>query len=267
MNYLHVKGIFLRRFFMLMRSWPRLVDIFFWSAVSITIWGFVTLWLRGEITEPEPKVNFVILLLGALIFWEIFTRVQQSIAVGFLEDVWTRNVINVFVAPVSAKEFIAGLAVVALFNTALASLFMVVFAWLLYALEIWTFGFYLIPFLVNLILFGFSLGLISLSLIMRFGPSVEVIAWALPFLFQPISAVFYPVSVLPVFLQKVALFLPTTHLFEGMREVLLQNVLPLDHIVWASALNVLYVWLALIFFAWILGVVRRRGALGRFVTD
>lgn len=266
-NYLHIKGVFLRDSVILWRSWHRMLDLFFFITMQILLWGFITLWIREDVVSPSGGINFVVLLVGALIFWEIFWRSQQSIGIAFLEDVWTRNVLNIFVAPLRVIEFVAGLVSIAVFKVFIGLLFMIVVAWIFYSFNIWDLGFYMVPFVLNLLIFGFSIGIIGVGMIMRFGPSVEVVNWALPFLFQPFSAVFYPVSILPEILQKVAFALPTSHAFEGMRAVLLRGVFPIESVIWSFTLNVLYFVASLAFFYWMLSLSRKRGALGRLVVN
>lgn len=140
-------------------------------------------------------------------------------------------------------------------------------SWMLYAFSITQLGLYMVPFLINIFIFGWALGLFTIGLIIRFGPSLDILAWSIPMLFYPLSAVFYPLSVLPVFLQKIAIFIPTLHLFEGMRFVLLQGKLPFSNIVWATALNFAYFILGVLFFYWMIKVARKRGLIGRLVTD
>ncbi|MEM7387221.1 MAG: ABC transporter permease, partial [Verrucomicrobiota bacterium] len=118
----------------------------------------------------------------------------------------------------------------------------------------------------NLMVFGWSLGMISISLILRWGQAAESLAWAVPFMIQPLSAVFYPVSVLPAWVQPIAYALPPTHIFEGMREVLIDGNMPVDHLIWASLLNLVYLAIAGGFFGWILSYVRRRGLLTKVTT-
>lgn len=265
-NFSHIMGIFLRDAYIIRRSWHRLAELFFWGAVTLFLWGFITLWIRDDLLGTDSNINFVLLLIGGMIFWEMFYRAQQGISVTFLEEVWTRNIVNIFVAPIRASELLLGLMAVTLFKIFISFVFIVLMAWALYAFHVWDLGFYIAPFVINLFVFGFSIGIITTALILRFGPSIEIIAWALPFTFQPFSAVFYPVSVLPEFLQKLAFFIPIMHLFEGMRSVLVDGNFPLERVLFASVFNVIYFVLSLMFFYWILRVVRKRG-MGRFVVD
>ena len=95
---------------------------------------------------------------------------------------------------------------------------------------------------MNLMIMGWAVALGVVSLILRHGAGAEALAWSVLFGLTPFSAVFYPVAVLPRVLQPIALALPSAHVFEGMRGVLLDGVVRWDHLIAAFALNA--VWLA-----------------------
>ena len=155
-----------------------------------------------------------------MILWDVMFRSQQGVAISFLEDVWTRNLLNVFVAPVRPAEYLSAAFCVGFVRIGVTVIILGVLSWALFAFNILGFGWGLILFFANLLLFGWSLGVFSTALIMRYGQAAESFAWAVPFMVQPITAVYYPVSVMPGWLQWVALGLPSTHVFEGMRAVM-----------------------------------------------
>lgn len=266
MNYLHIYGIFLRNMMLLRRSFPRLFGLFYWVTVELFFWGFITVWVK-DIAGDNTKVDFVLILLTALIFWDLFHRIQQSVSIGFLEDIWARNVMNIFASPIKPWEFVAGLISLSIVQGIIAFVYVTVLAFILYALQIWTLGFYIIPLFLNMFIFGWALGLIAVALILRFGPSVEILVWSIPFLFLPFSAVYYSVDVFPQYLQTIAFFIPTSHLFEGMRSVFNQETFQIQSIIWATILNIFYFAAALGFFYWMLRVARKRGLIARLLTD
>lgn len=266
MNSLHIIGIFLRHFYLLRHSFSRVLGVFYWITLELFLWGFITVWLQG-IAKPDLQVKLVMGLMGGLIFWHIFYKAQQAVAVSFLEELWSRNVLNIFAAPIKPKEFIAGLMLVSILDAAFSFLLMAVLAGLLYAFHIFAFGFYILPFFVNALVFGWVLGFITIGFLIRFGQGIEMLAWSLPVLFQPFSAVFYPITVLPVIFQKIALFVPTSHLFEGMRLILQKHVFPTEDVIWASALNIVYIVGGMALFYWMLHSARKKGTLSRMVSE
>jgi ABC-2 type transport system permease protein len=143
----------------------------------------------------------------------------------------------------------------------LASSVMVLLAWLMYSFNVFTLGFALIPLAANLIIMGWSIGIITTAIILRYGQEAEVLAWGIAFLFQPISAVFYPVSVLPAGLRAVAWCTPSSHVFEGMRTVIAGGPFPTEQLLYAMALNVIYIAVSFLFFSWNFRAIKKKGLL------
>ena len=262
MNFRIVHALLLRYVFLYTRSPVRLVEMVFWPIVDMLVWGFLTVYLRQNTTGDFP--HFITFLLGAMILWDILFRAQQGVAISFLEDVWTRNLLNIFVAPVRTAEYLTATFAVGVLRICVTAVALVLIGWLAYSFNVFVMRWWLIPFFLNLMLFGWSLGMISTALILRWGQAAESLAWAVPFFIQPVVAVFYPVSVLPAWLQPVALALPATHIFEGMRSVMQTGTMCWAPLCWALALNIVYLALAGGFFVWILNYTRKRGLLTKF---
>jgi ABC-2 type transport system permease protein len=265
MNLRIVHALLLRYVFLYTRSPIRMVEMVFWPIVDLLVWGFLTMFLQQSTSGAFP--HFITFLLGAMILWDILFRAQQGVAISFLEDVWTRNLLNIFVAPVRTLEYLCATFAVGVLRICVTAVALVVIGWLAYSFNVFVMRWWLIPFFLNLMLFGWSLGMISTALILRWGQAAESLAWAVPFFIQPVVAVFYPVSVLPGWLQPIALALPATHIFEGMREVMQSGTMSWVPLAWALVLNLVYLALAGGFFVWILNYTRRRGLLTKFSTQ
>jgi len=253
-------ALFTRHLYLYRRSLPRLMEIFYWPLLDLLVWGFITVYL-SRFRQNLP--GFVTFFIGALILWDILFRSHQGISVSFLEDLWSRNLLNLFASPLAPAEYMFSLMLVGIFKLVMTATVMALLAWVFYSFNIFQLGFTLIPFVLNLVLMGWSIGIITTAIILRFGQEAEVLAWALGFLFMPISAVFYPVSVLPPFLQILARGIPAAYVFEGMREVLNAGVFSWGRLGTAFGLNVLYICLAFVFFQWNFRVVKRKGLLAR----
>ncbi|MDR1145990.1 MAG: ABC transporter permease [Verrucomicrobiales bacterium] len=264
MNGSVILGLVLRYTYIIRRSVPRIIEMLFWPMLDLLVWAFLTLYLKSISDGPPSAVTF---LLGAMIFWDVLFRSQQGMTVSFLEDVWARNIINVFVAPVRVREFLAATALVGLLKVLIIIVVLTVSARLLCDFDFLALGWALGPLFVNLIIMGWGIGLVTTALIMRFGQAVEMLAWAIPFLFQPLSAVFYPVSVLPAWAQPLALALPSTQVFEGMRSVLAGGPFPTAHLLWALTLNALWLAVECVFFAWMYQSTREKGYLAKLGTQ
>ncbi|MDP2688882.1 MAG: ABC transporter permease [Deltaproteobacteria bacterium] len=251
----------IRHVYLYKRSLPRLMEVFYWPVLDLVVWGFVSIYLSSQ--EGAAMPDFVTFFIGALILWDMLFRSQQGISVSFLEDVWSRNLLNIFVSPLSPAEYITSLLLLSVIKLVFTSTVMIALAWIFYSFNIFLLGFSLIPLIVNLIIMGWSIGIITTALILRFGQEAEVLAWGIALLFQPFSAVFYPVSVLPGGLQTVALCIPAAHVFEGMRQVVSGGGFPLDHMLRAAGLNVIYITVSLLFFRWNFKAVKRKGLLAK----
>ncbi|MCB1133784.1 MAG: ABC transporter permease, partial [Verrucomicrobiae bacterium] len=182
---LHTIGaLVLRYVFLYTRNPVRFVELIFWPLVDLLVWGFLTVYLKGE--SGHGAGSAVMFLIGAMILWDVMFRSQQGVAISFLEDVWTRNLLNVFVAPVRSVEYVGATCVVGTLRICVTLLILSIVAALAYQFHITDLGFALLPFLGNLMLFGWFLGMVSTALIMRWGQAAESLAWAVPFFIQPL---------------------------------------------------------------------------------
>jgi len=252
----------LRYVFIYRRSPIRLIEVLFWPTMSLLLWGFITIFIQraaeGDLTR------FITFLIGAMICWDILFRAQQGVSLSFLEDVWARNLLNIFCAPIRLSEYVLATFLFGLLRVSLTLLFLCLLAWLLYHFNFFALGVALVPFIANLLLLGLTIGILTIAIILRFGHGAEPFAWALPFLLQPFSAVFYPVSVLPDVMQKVAWAIPCTYVFEGMRQVIRDGTLPWQTLAWAIGLNSLYLAAAMSLLIHVFNVARDRGLLGKW---
>jgi ABC-2 type transport system permease protein len=242
------------------RSFPRVLEIIYWPFVDLVIWGFITLYL-AQFKAALP--NFVLFFLGALILWDVLFRAQQGITISFLEEIWSRNLMNLFASPLTPGEFLAATMALSVGKVLAVSCVTVLAALAFYSFNVFVLGVSLIPFILNLIIAGWCVGILTTGLIMRYGQEVEVLAWGLVFLFQPISCVFYPMSVLPDWLQAIARLNPAAHVFEGMRAVITNGTFPAHELVWAVGLNAFYLAALVLWFHMMFAACKDKGLLVR----
>ncbi|MCA9472366.1 MAG: ABC transporter permease [Nitrospirales bacterium] len=260
MNVRRIGGLLSRHLYLYQRSVARLLEIFYWPFLDLVVWGFITIYLARQGNELHGAVTF---FLGALILWDVLFRAQQGIALSFLEEMWARNLMNLFASPLTVGEYLAATMVMSILKVTAVGSLMMLFALLVYSYDIFAIGVALIPFIFNLLLSGWIIGVLTTSIIMRFGQQAEVLAWGMVFLFQPISCVFYPLEVLPEALQYVAWFVPPAHVFEGMRQVLLSHQFPSLHLIWAAGLNAVYLTGMVFWFYRTFNICKERGMLVR----
>lgn len=260
MKLYRINALIVRHLYLYRRSLARVMEIFYWPFLDLVIWGFITMYLMQFKGELHGAVTW---FLGALILWDVLFRAQQGITISFLEEIWARNLLNLFGSPLKPSEFLAATMALSVFKVAAVAVVMVVAALLFFDYNVFKIGLFLVPFVLSLLVAGWVIGVLTTSLILRFGQEVEVLAWGLVFLFQPISCVFYPMDVLPGWLQAIAWMNPAAHVFEGMRGVLLEGTLPLAHLAWSFGLNLVYLALMIWFFHYMFGVCKERGLLVR----
>ena len=261
MNFQRIGVLVLRSLFIYRRSPVRIIEVFYWPAMTLLIWGYVTEYIQRAGQGQLP--HGITFLIGAVILWDVLYRVQQGMTISFLEDVWARNLLNIFCAPVRLREYIAAAFLFGLFRVVVSLVFLTVLALGLYRFNLFDLGLLLIPFIANLLVFGLVLGVVTTAMIVRYGHAAEGLAWGAPLVVQPFSAVFYPVSVLPVGVQLLARLIPTTHVFEGMRQVIAVGTVDWRDLGWAVTLNVVYLVLALAVLNWAFAFARDRGLLGK----
>lgn len=258
MKWYRIKALVIRHLYLYQRSVPRLMDIFFWPVVDILTWGFLTVYLEKV---SLSGINIASILLGAITFWLIIQMFQQAASVTFLEDVWEKNFLNMFVAPVKVSEFLTATAILALIRIFLVVIVISVISFLLYHYSIFSVGVYFIPFIVILMLFAFSIALFNMAVILRYGTSAQTLAFGLIFIFQPFSAVFYPVSALPAIVHPISYLLPSTYVFEGMRQLVNFGTVSSTNIYYGFILALCYVVLMIVFFFRMFAKVRDQGRL------
>jgi ABC-2 type transport system permease protein len=252
-------GLMYRHLALYRRSWPRVLELMYWPVLQMLVWGFVTAWLAGVQNNTASVTAGV--LLGGVLLWEVTLRSQMGFAISFLEEIWSRNLGHIFVAPLRPTELVAGLVAMSMLRTAIGVGPAILLAFLLYGFGIWTLGPVLVLYFAALMAMGWAVALGVTALILRHGAGAEALAWGVLFGLAPFSAVFYPVSVLPGWLQPISLAIPATHVFEGMRAALLDGQLAWDHLAYAFSLDLIWLGLAAWLFMAQFQAARVRGAL------
>jgi ABC-2 type transport system permease protein len=253
-----IGAMILRYWYLLISSWPRLLELVYWPALQIITWGFLQNYISqnaGFFAQAGGT------LIGAVILWDILFRGQLGFSISFLEEMWARNLGNLMMSPLKPIEFLLALTVMSLIRLAIGLVPMTLLALYFFDFNFYAIGLPLIAFFCNLIFTSWSLGIFVSGLVLRNGLGAESIVWTLMFGVMPLACVYYPVSVLPHWLQYVAWALPPTYVFEGMRSLLIDHVFRADLMVSALAINaVLFITSFAIFLA-LLRSARRHGSL------
>lgn len=253
-----VAAMCLRHFYVLKGSWPRLIEMAYWPTMQMVIWGFLSTFLA---TNSSWVAGAFGVLISAVMLWDVLFRGQLGFSLSFLEEMWSRNLANLYCSPLTPTEHVTSLALMALIRALIGVVPAMVLAIPFYDFSIFGLGIPLAGFFFNLLLMGCAMGLIVTAMILRFGLAAENLAWFIVFLLAPVSAVYYPVTVLPHWLQAISWCLPSTYVFEGMRSVLFTQLFRWDYFLAASALNVVYLLIGLGIYLYSFSRARHLGLL------
>lgn len=263
-----VAGILLRQLYLFRGSPVRLIPTFAWVAIDMLIWGFLSRYLNSVTGHsPAGAINFVPSLLGAVLFWDFFTRIMQGVTTAFFEDIWSRNFLNLFATPLSISEYVAGLVLTSIATSLIALAVMLVLATLVFGLSFFSLGSMLIPFVLVLFVFGVALGVFACGLVLRLGPASEWLVWPMPALLAPFVGVYYPLTTLPQWMQAVGAILPPSYVFEGMRALITGQRLRATGLLIGAGLAILQLLLASYFFARVFRYTVRTGLLARYSAE
>jgi ABC-2 type transport system permease protein len=253
-----VGAMLLRYLYLLRSSWPRALELVYWPVISMVLWGFTSQFLM---TNSSYVARAGGVLLAAVMLWDVLFRCQLGVSMSLLEELWSRNLGPLFVTPLRPYEWMIALLTMSFIRVLIGVLPAMLLAIPLYHYSIFTLGLPLLAFFTLLLVMGWALGLVIDALLLRHGLGAESLAWLAVFLLAPASAVYYPVSILPAWLQRVAALLPSAHVFEGMRAAMFDHVFRLDHFLAAAALDVVYLAAGIGVFLYAFRQARHRGAL------
>lgn len=261
MNGNRIRAIVLRHLYV----WPRGLERFMWSIgwpmVSIFSWGLTASYLQSF---SALSISITTLILGGIIFWSITTRSQLETTVNFMDEVWNKNLINIFSSPLTIGEFLTATIILDIIKLVISVVVLSVTAYLLYSLNLIGFGWYLPMFVINLLLFGWTVGFFIIGLMLRLGGrNIQELAWALLGFVAPFSCVYYPITSLPVWAQKIAIVLPTTYVFEEMRRFMFSREVYWENLLLSLVLNLIYLILSLLFIFVMFEKARETGKLAK----
>ncbi|MCK8786811.1 ABC transporter permease [Roseomonas sp. NAR14] len=241
------------------RSWPRLLELAYWPLLQMLVWGFVTAYLAG--VQQNLASVAAGTLLGGVLLWEVALRAQMGFSISFLEEVWSRNLGQLLVAPLRPRELLAALMAMSVLRMLAGVLPAALLAFLLYGFDLFAMGPMLVAFVAALLVMGWAVALGVTAMVLRHGAGAEALAWSVLMGLTPFSAVFYPVAVLPDWIRPIALALPAAHVFEGMRAALLHGRVAWAELGWAFGLDAFWLSLAVAAFLWQFRRAREQGAL------
>lgn len=234
----------LRHLYPLRRDFDLLSDMLYWPIIDILLWGITSQWLGSLSGIP----NVVVTIVMSLILWNVIWRSQSEVSRNLIDEIWNNNLVNLFSTPLSLKEWIVGVLFLSLLKMVFTISILIPIVLVLYSVNVFSLGLWLIPFFVLMVMTGWWVGFIAAGIVIRFGPKVQTVVWTLPGILLPFSATYFPVELLPGFLQPVSRLLPTTYVFESMRSLVMTGTVDLSYLAISFGLNLVLLVLAMIWF-------------------
>jgi len=251
-------GLFLRHFYLIRGSFPRILDLIYWPSIQIILWGFISKFFTAY---SDYYNNTVGIILTCAILYDFLFRSSISFNMLFLEEIWSRNFTNLFISPLKIKEIIISLIFTSLVRTLIGLIPAIILTSPLFGISILKLGLPLLFLFLSLYIFGITLGLLVSAGLLRFGPSFENIAWSSLFLLAPLGCIYYPIEILPNFFQLLAKGLPLVYIFDEARNILINGTVNLKNIFYAYYLNLFYLILSIIIFHISFNKAREKGTL------
>tara|TARA_Y100001970_G_C14163463_1_gene819895 strand:+ start:841 stop:1632 length:792 start_codon:yes stop_codon:yes gene_type:complete len=258
MNFVKIYGLFLRHFYLITRSFPRVLDLIYWPSIQITLWGFISNFFA---THSAYYNNAVGVILSCAILYDFLFRTSIGFNMLFLEEIWSRNFTNLFIAPIKISEIISSLVFTALVRALIGLVPAILLTSPLFGISLLDLGLNLFFLFLSLYIFGITLGVLVSSGLLRFGPSFENIAWSTMFLLAPFGCIYYPIEILPEIFQKIAYCLPLVYIFEEARNILINQSINYQNLITAFTLNLFYLVLAIVLFYYSFEKARNKGTL------
>ena len=258
MSLTRIYGLFLRHFYLITRSFPRILDLVYWPTIQITLWGFISNFFANHTTYYNNAVGVI---LTCAILYDFLFRTSIGFNMLFLEEIWSRNFTNLFISPMKISEILTSLVITALIRSLIGLVPAILLTSPLFGISILDLGIFLFFLFLSLYMFGITLGILVSSGLLRFGPSFENIAWSTMFLLAPFGCIYYPIDTLPEIFQKIAYALPLVYIFEEARNILINQTVNIENIYYAFIWTGIYFIISITLFYYSFNAAKKKGTL------
>ncbi len=260
-NFNRVFAMIYRYAINLRHNFDRLADMFYWPAMDLFIWGLTGIYFAK--LNPQIPHGEQIIITG-VIFWIVIWRAQYEITTNLLSEMWDINLVNIFISPLTIVEWIIAVMIYGFSKMIVSLSFSALLAFILFDYSVLSFGIYLIPIVLSLLLTGWAGGFLVASFIIRYGTKIQTIAWMGVAIIAPFTALYYPLSTLPDWAQKIAIIVPSSYILENTRQILSTGTATYEKFIISFALNIFYLILSIWFFIFMFKKSKKRG-LGNLI--
>ncbi len=245
MKLIRISAVIQRHLFITLRDASVISELFYWPLYDIILWGFATTWFGAG--DPKDQ-KIVLATLACLVLWQVVYRTCQDVCRGMVEEIWSRNLVNLFSTPISIVEWLLGVMALGLLKVVPSLIFAATAVWYLYNINILSLGLVLVPYILSLIVSGWCIGILISCFLISWGHRAQTLVWTLAYAFAPMSGVFFSISVFPKSIQIIAKLLPTTYIFASARELIFNNIINWHYFYIATVLNIFYFIITLLLF-------------------
>lgn len=244
MKWHRIKALALRHLYPVIRDFDLLSDMVYWPIIDTVLWGVTSQWL----SESSGNIQIVLTILIALVLWNIIWRSQAEVSRNLMDEIWNKNLVNIFSTPLKLKEWVTAVLLLSVVKTLITLVFLVPVMYFLYHVSVFMMGWWLLVFFLGALMTGWWVGFISAGIVLRYGQKMQTVVWTLPGILLPFSAIYYPLEKLPEIVQPISLLIPTTYIFESMRSLLGGHGVDVKLIAACFALNIVWLSITIWFF-------------------
>jgi len=261
LNRQRVWAIVKRHTYVQKRGWHRWFDVAVWPVVDTIIWGSIGIFVDQQGGAARSGAPY---MLSGILLMHVLYQANISVSTGFMEETWSRNLLNFMVTPLREMEYMAGIMLFGLAKLTLGLSMVALAAFTLYSFNLMDVGWGLVPIIGVLMLVGWCIALYVIAFVLRFGNGAEILAWGVLFVVVALSGAFYPVDAIPGALQPLSQILPSTHAFEAARTILDGDPIPWERLGYALVALAFFIPLAVVHLLRTLHTFRVRGYITRY---
>lgn len=254
-----ISALMLRHIIPTFRDPIRITDMFYWPLVDITLFGFMASWAQEKMVD---NAGFMLALVTCLACWYFVQRTTLEIARNLLMEIWDNHLINLLATPITLAELMLTFMALGVIQALITFVYSLGVIWLFYGQNVFAILPSLFPFMLLLIACGWIIGFLITALLFSFGKTLETLTWAVLWFFAILSGAFYPITLLPAWIQKVAYLFPATYLFEGIREMIINERAPGYYLAMGFALVVIHFIIAATVLKYCFARSKERGLSG-----
>lgn len=243
LNFTRIRTVVLRYFYAHRRTPSSFFDFLYWPLIDIFLFGFIGVWFS---TQQSPHA--VASLMIGLVLWQVSFRTNLEISRNLIQELWEENLINFFATPITISEWLIGLMLCGFLAVLITIPYGTLLVYAIFGQNIFSIGFVMIPLIILLIMSGWVLGLFASAILIYYGQKIETMVWAMGWLPAPFCSVYYPLEVLPTWMQLIGKCLPMTYAFQAVRVALNTGTTSYSDIGISFALNIVYLIAAIMFF-------------------